>query len=188
MKQFLIGIDKVFTFIEKNVIVILLNALMLIMFVNVVGRWFGHALTWGDEICRYINIWCTFVAVSAAVCKGTHVCITVIPDLIPNKTLRAIFDYISVLGATIFFAFIAYTGVLLVLQQHGMNQTGASVQIPLWITYLAVPTGSTLAFIRYLMRLYEMITGNKVLDSETDDVEANTDVRAVLEEVKEENA
>lgn len=184
MKQILVGIDKVFTFIEKYAIVILLNAFMLIMTVNVIGRWFGHALSWGDELCRYLNIWCTFIAVSAAVAKGTHVCITVIPDLISNKTVRKVFAFISVIGALIFFGFIAYTGVILVFQQYKMTQTGASVRIPLWITYLAVPVGAFMSFVRYIMKLYEMITGNHIVDDATDDVEANTDVRAVLDEKK----
>ena len=50
------GFKKVEENLEKWVLIISLIAMMLIIFVQVVLRWFGRSLVWAEELARYIKI------------------------------------------------------------------------------------------------------------------------------------
>ena len=180
MKKLLTAIDRIFGFIERYVIIILLNAFMIIMFVNVLGRYTGHAITWAEEVSRMMLVWMTFVAISAAIGKGTHVRITVIPDLFKSDKVRRGFEYLSVIASIVFFSYTTFYGFRYTAGQIAVDQKAAATQISLWLILVAVAVGSLMGTIRYLIKLYEMITGNTITDTEIDDVDANTDIHAVL--------
>ncbi|MCE5343654.1 MAG: TRAP transporter small permease subunit, partial [Eubacteriales bacterium] len=66
-----------------TVFLVLTVALVAIVSVDVVLRWFGIGVVWADEMSRMLMIWMAFVAMSLGVEVCSHVEITMFFKLFP---------------------------------------------------------------------------------------------------------
>lgn len=103
---------------------------------QVICRVFFAALTWSEELSRYLLVWGTFFAATLAYKRGNHIAITFVIEAFPKK-IHALFVIISYLLSLVFFATAAYFGVEMIQMQ--VFQISPAMSIPMKYIYYSIP-------------------------------------------------
>jgi TRAP-type C4-dicarboxylate transport system permease small subunit len=120
----------------------LLIGIVLIVFANVIGRYFFHApLRWSDEVAQYSFLWLSYLGALAALMKGRHYSVPNLVEMLPRlpgAVVKTISDLIVLL-------------ILLVLVWFGCQlvdrlsfQTSLTLGVPVYYAYIALPLTSAL--------------------------------------------
>lgn len=76
--------------LEKPLITTLSAALILLILLNIITRSAGAAIFWVDELAIYTMIWMALVGASAMVRMRSGVAVTLVTDLLPPDSRRAV--------------------------------------------------------------------------------------------------
>lgn len=148
--------DKYF---EKWFLIISLIAMVLITFMQVVLRWFGHATVWAEELSRYIMLYQVWVGAAYAVHEDAHISITsLIGKFTGNK--RKKIDLIVLAIWLVFSIWLTVEGVVLVKEISVMNQVSSAMRIPMTVPYASVPIGCALMSIRIVQKIAEKLSAD----------------------------
>ncbi|HLQ73591.1 MAG TPA: TRAP transporter small permease, partial [Bacillota bacterium] len=121
----------------------MLLAATMLVFTNVVLRYFGYAIFWAEEGTRYIIAWLTFVGGSLCAKHGEHVGIDLINQVIPQKVTKYVV-FVAQIIASIFMFIFVYYGWLLTYSTIQTGQITTGIMMPMWIAYICIPIGSLL--------------------------------------------
>ncbi len=148
-------IAAVWDWIERTLVGVLGACAMLIAAFQVFGRYIapGASINWAEEVIVYIAVWAVMIVASQLVRMDAQVR----PDLVLRLLRPGVqrwFEMFNCLVAIAFtFGMLWYgwkvVGTALLLDQR----SSSDLQFPLWIYYLALPTGGALMLGRYLIRL-----------------------------------
>ena len=149
---------RAWKFIEKNFekwfLIISLVAMVLIIFMQVVLRWFHAATVWAEELARYIMLYQVWIGASYAVHEDAHIRITaLIGKLTGNK--RRVSETVVLTLWLIFALWLTVEGVQLVKEIAIMGQVSSAMRIPMTIPYASVPLGGALMSIRLVQKLIQ---------------------------------
>lgn len=155
--------DKRLEQIEEYFVFASLLLMVIIVFVNVVGRFiFNFSFTWSEEAARYLMIWATFVAASLGVKKGSHITLDILTVYLPEKANRII-RAISYLLSMVYCVLLLFIGVPFIMDMISNGQLSPALQIPVHFVYLSIIIGSVLMFIRYILLFVDdIIYSNKI--------------------------
>lgn len=143
-------VDRVLTALEHGLLGAGLLAAALILFINVVLRYFfARGLVWAEEAVRYIIIWMVFVGGSAAARQANHINVDVLLNLLPPEARRRGFALVNLMAA-LFSLGLAAWGYQLAMVIRASGQITPGMQMPMWLAYLAVPAGAALMSLRFL--------------------------------------
>lgn len=133
----------------------LLAAMTIVVFLQIIFRFvIKGSLPWSEELSRYIMVWATFIGAGLAALDNSHIGVEFFVNLFGKKARTAFLTvtFLIVLGTSI--ALIDYSWTV-VSYQISTGQESPAMEIPMWITYLALPVGLaymavcfTLAYIR----------------------------------------
>ena len=150
---------KLLNKIEENLIGFALLATTLIIFVNVIMRYFMNtSITWAEEVVKYLMIWIAFIGGSTCFRKGVHVSIDVLLEIVPKRAQIFIVTIITLIAGA-FTTAMAYYGIKLVEFIQNSGQVSPALSMPMWIPYLALPIGFTLMTIRNLEIFIRILKG-----------------------------
>ena len=122
-----------------------------VLFVNVVLRYlFSASTSWAEELIRYLMIWITFIGGSICVRRGAHIRMDFLLTMLPRSVAAALTRLVY-LAAAGFCAALFWYSVRLVAFTVELHQTSPAMGVPMWIPYLAMPLGSALMTLRFLM-------------------------------------
>lgn len=143
---------------EKYLVGALATLAMLVAFYQVVMRYlFNNAPEWAEETVLYLIIWCVFIISSKLVRDDEHIGADFLFKMLPVKAKRVMCVITSVL-ALVFCVIVVYYGWQIVDTSLVMNQRSTTrLRFPLWISYLAIPSGTALIILSYLHRLYRFL-------------------------------
>lgn len=144
--------DKILKKIEQTFTSILLLIITFLLFLNVILRIFGMSLDWVEEFARYGIIWITFIGGSICVYKGAHIGIDSITALLSKKG-KNILAIITTIIALVFTIIFTVKTANLVSVVYSTGQVSATLELPMWAVYGAMPVGGTLMIIRYIQQL-----------------------------------
>jgi C4-dicarboxylate transporter DctQ subunit len=119
-----------------------------LLFVNVVGRYVFHApISWAEEVSLYLIVWMVFIGGSVAMRTRGHIAMDLLPLMLTpaNRARLAMFTGSVVL---VFLAVLFYYSLEHTLRVRASGQLTPVLQGPMWLTYLAMPVGSALMFLR----------------------------------------
>ena len=154
--------------LEEVLLTLLLMAIACTMLAQIIARYvFQSALSWSDELARYLLVWSAFLSVSYCVRKRVSIKIEQVQNLLPGKAVPVC----KMIRHTLVFLFcilmIPYA-VTYVQQAMETGGTSAAMQIPLWFIQSAPLVGFVLlavrvaqAWIRELMTLLKGKGGEK---------------------------
>ena len=132
--------DRFFVRANQALIGVMMIAMFILVFINVVGRYvFDFSFAKAEEISTFLMIWVAYLGAGLALREGRHAAIDMFQDKLPlswRRPLRALLGVIIV----IFFAVLAYFGVQMSI--FGWSQETIATQIPTGIPYLAIPVGA----------------------------------------------
>jgi C4-dicarboxylate transporter DctQ subunit len=134
---------------EDWFLVLGLVATAVIVFINVILRYFfGIAITWAEEIVRYITIWFTFIGMDVGVRMSKHLGVDFLVVRFGHRgeaIVRAVVDLIGVAFAVS----LAYLGGRLTIDVFRFGQVTPALTWPMGIIYLVVPGAAICTALRY---------------------------------------
>jgi len=119
-----------------------------LLFVNVVLRyWFLAPIGWAEELSLYVVVWMVFVGASVAVRTRGHIAIDLLALALSPANRRRLSLLVGVI-VLVFLAFFIYYSGGHTLRIRASGQLTPVMLEPMWLTYLAMPTGGALMFLR----------------------------------------
>lgn len=128
---------------------------LVIAVIQVAGRYLdpANAITWAEEVIVYVAVWAVMLAASELVHRDGHVR----PDLVLRLLKPGVQRWVEMFNCLVAIAFtfgMVWYGWVVVSTALLLDQTSSSdLQFPMWIYYMALPTGGALMLIRYIIRL-----------------------------------
>jgi C4-dicarboxylate transporter DctQ subunit len=141
--------------IERLLVGLLGAFALVIAVIQVVGRYLdpANAITWAEEVIVYVAVWAVMLAASELVHRDGHVR----PDLVLRLLKPGVQRWVEMFNCLMAIAFtfgMVWYGWVVVSTALLLDQTSSSdLQFPMWIYYMALPTGGALMLIRYIIRL-----------------------------------
>lgn len=134
---------------NRGILIVLLAAMALIIFSNVVLRYStSQSIEWAEEVARYLMVWLTFLGAGPVLRYGGHIAVENLQDSLPISWARAIRVLIAVL-LTGFFSFIIWYGFVYV--DRAQYQMTPTTQISMAWVYASMPVGGILLLAHWLL-------------------------------------
>ncbi len=134
-------------------IVILSVPLVIIILYAVFMRYVINAApTWSEEIARYLMVWMSLLATSAAMRRGQHIGLTFVVEK-AGPRLRKVLNLLAYALVLLFFSVLMVKGIDMTF--FVSQQRSPSVNIPMWIPYLSVPVAGFLMVIQTLTLIFK---------------------------------
>jgi C4-dicarboxylate transporter DctQ subunit len=141
--------------IEETLVGLLGLIALVIGLLQVIGRYLDpeRAISYAEEVIVYLIIWAIMIVSSQLVRRDGHVRPDLVLRLLPPRYLRLV-EIFNCVVAVVFCAALVWYGYEIVDTSLLIDETSSTdLQFPMWIYYLALPVGSALMLVRYLMRL-----------------------------------
>ena len=117
---------------------------LLVVLLQVSSRLLGFPVSWTEEATRYLFVWMIFLGLAAGFRTVETARVTVLIALMP-RFIRSLSVPIYVVSSVVFFVLTGWTGYHLVQQQLMMNETAATLAVPMWLIGTIMPISSILA-------------------------------------------
>lgn len=141
--------ERYFLAANRWVLIVLLAAMSVIIFANVVLRYVTHdSLEWAEEVARYLMIWLTFLGAGPVLRYGGHIAVENLQDALPSQAAVAVRCVVAALLFA-FFGFMVWYGWL--YMQRTMFQMTPVTQIPFAYVYSAMMFGGVLLIVHFLL-------------------------------------
>ncbi len=182
--------------IEETLIALILGAMTLITFANVIARYlFNDNLLWALEATVFLFAWLVLIGVSYCVKKNLHLGVDVLVAMLPRRARRIM--GLCAAGACIVFSLLLLKGswdywypfvttrafletddlpmpAFLQFLADWVNEGEAYEKMPRFIPYFALPLGTALMSLRFLQVAWNVFTGHTdmiIASHEVGDVE-----------------
>jgi C4-dicarboxylate transporter DctQ subunit len=153
--------------IEEVMLCFMMSFLIVLMFIQVVFRYFlGRSITWSEEVSRLLFIWTVFLGIDLAAKYNRHIRVTFQLKLFTEPVQRGItiFAYFVWLAFSLTISIVAIEFVITMFKFPYFSQT---LHVNLAYAYLIVPLGFSLVTLRVTRQFIEQILGKADLP-ETD--------------------
>ena len=152
------GIHKVSGWLDRigaGASFVMLAAMVIITGLQIVSRVFFTALSWSEEVARYLLVWSTFIGASCVYKHAGHISVTFVQGLLPGVG-KKILEILVHLICGAFFAVLVYYGVIYAGKQGG--QLSPAIRVPMSYLYAAIPAGGVLLFWHALDAVLQALT------------------------------
>ncbi len=144
---------------ERTVVGLLGAAALAVGVIQVFGRYIdpANAITWAEEVIVYIAVWAVMIIASQLVRTDGHVRPDLVLRLLPPGAQRWVEMFNCLVGIAFTFGMVWYgwdvVSTAILLDQR----SSSDLQFPLWIYYMALPTGGGLMLARFIIRLIRYV-------------------------------
>jgi len=146
---------------EEIIMATCLMIIVIVMGIQIFMRYvIGSALSFPEELCRYLFIWLSFIGISYSVRCGNSLKIDILETLFPK-----IKTYVNVFGNLVFLAFVCimiWKGSGDIGKMALRSQLSPALGIPMWWVYVSFLVGCCLTAIRIIQRfILEFLESSK---------------------------
>jgi TRAP-type C4-dicarboxylate transport system permease small subunit len=113
-------------------------------------------ISWAEEVSLYLMVWIVFVGAGVAVRTRGHIAVDLLPLILSPANRRRLAIAVSALVLTFLAIFFYYSG-LHTLRVRASGQVTPVLVAPMWLTYLAMPVGSALMFLRTCQLVWRVL-------------------------------
>lgn len=113
-----------------------LSAMIVLITAQIIFRVFFTALSWSEELSRYLLVWSSFIGTTVAFKKGAHIAVTFLVDLLPFRIRQAVQTFSCVLMAIFFGVTIWYSIHLFNVQ---VFQVSPAMGLKMRYIYIIIP-------------------------------------------------
>jgi TRAP-type C4-dicarboxylate transport system permease small subunit len=135
----------------KTLTGLMLVAMTVIVTIQIIFRIFFSALSYTEEMTRYLLVWSSLFAASVAYKQGSHIAVTFLIEQ-SKDNLRKIMAIIINLLSILFFIIAIYYGLQLINMQ--IFQTSPALLIPMRYVYLCIPISFSVMLFHSLVMLW----------------------------------
>ena len=154
------AISSVLNLLERSLIVVLLGAMVLIAFTQVILRnVFSSGLLWADPFLRHLVLWIGFLGASLATQKEKHINIDILTRFAPPKVVNIVHIATNLFAGIVcyYLASAGWTFLLSEMESHEALFSVGSAEFPAWWFQTIIPLGFGLMSFRFLIRTLEHI-------------------------------
>ena len=130
-----------------GIVFLIMAGLVIVTTLQVVFRVAFTALTWSEEMSRYLLVWGTFFGATLAYKRGNHIAVTFIIDFFPVK-LRVWFNILTYILSLAFCVIIVQQGLTMIQMQ--VFQVSPALQLPMKYVYWSIPVSFGIMIIHTL--------------------------------------
>ena len=126
---------------------------------QILGRYFDSSLSsgWGDEVIIYLLIWSIMIVSSQLVRQDGHVRPDLVLRVLPPQGQRWM-EVLNCLAAILFLGGMVWYGWQIVETGWMLDERSPTeLSFPMYLYYLALPVGSALMVVRYIIRLVRYV-------------------------------
>lgn len=134
-------INKLSDFLDKiccKLIITILAIMVATTSLQIISRVFFSALSWSEELTRYLLVYLTFLGASSVYKRNGHISVLAIQQLLPPRFKRYISIIVIIIGSTFFTIATIYGLKYMGLQG---NQLSAALRVPMKYIYMSIPIG-----------------------------------------------
>ena len=143
----LAAFERGFLAVNRWALIVLLAAMSVIVFTNVVSRYLTNfSIPWSEEVARHMMIWLTFLGAGPVLRAGGHIAVENLQDALPRPLAIAVRLLVAVLLLA-FFVMMSWTGYE--YMARNAHQLTAATQIPFAWIYAAIPVGGVLLIVHF---------------------------------------
>ena len=148
-------------YLEAFFMVILLGLASIIVFVQVVMRYFFESsLSWSEEAARYMFIWLIYLGISYAAKHDLHIKVDMLLNVnfmstLDKKILCLFSDFVFLFFASVI-VYLGYEYTEVLFQRN--QKTASLFGLPIWVIYAAFPVGYALCAFRLLQNIFKRIS------------------------------
>ncbi|MBS3967780.1 MAG: TRAP transporter small permease [Truepera sp.] len=147
----------------EPLLVMILAVLVAVVLANVIGRYFfGFALTWADEMARFLFVWLTFLGATVGLARGAHIGMDIVVQALPPRGARAL-QTLALLLIMIFLSVWGWYSIELV--QRSMALRTPAMGLPLGYIYAIAPISAGLMLLVCLYQFVRTLRGQKAQDA-----------------------
>ena len=135
------AIKKSSDFIDKIgcwLVVLMVAGMVFFTSIQIIARVFFDALSWSEEITRYLLVWSTFIGAGCVYKKGGHINMSIIQDRFKGNVKKAAQILVHLICCA-FFIIAVYFGIMYMIKQGG--QRSPALGIKMSTMYMAIPIG-----------------------------------------------
>lgn len=142
-----------------------LVTLLLLVFHEVIARYVLNKPTlYSVEISEYLLIFVAFMAAGWVLQEDRHVRMNSVVDLLPPKVQRLL-DIATSAAVLCFCAILVWQGTKSsIMAFKGNYHSSSLLNVPLWIPYAVIPTGSLLLAMQLVVRIGNLISATTPQD------------------------
>lgn len=129
---------------------LVLAGMIAVITLQIISRVFFTAVSWSEELARYLLIWLSFLGATMAWQRGRHIVVTFFVAVLPAHIQKAV-QAAALAVAMVFFAVIVYYGVR--FMQIQAFQVSPSLRIPIRYIFGIVPLSAA------IMLFYTLLDG-----------------------------
>ena len=155
-------INVVYAAIERIMrwsVIALLSMMVLIVFTNVVSRYYLHAsLAWSEEVARFMLVWLVFIGSFLAYIHDEHLGLDILVTKFPPNVRKVVAIGTNLLVILALYA-VMEGGYL--LMRDNFDWLSSAAEIPQGYVYFIVPFTCGLMLLQAVLKTYILLTGEK---------------------------
>ena len=130
------SLSKILDKILQVAVFILITGMIITVSLQIIARVFFTALSWTEEMSRYLLVWGSFLGAALAYRRGAHIAVTFVLDRLSNGTRRWTV-FVAHLFSLVFFILGFWYGIEMIKMQ--VFQVSPSLNLPMKDVYLVIP-------------------------------------------------
>ena len=147
LKKILTPVSNALDKICSVAIVVMLGAMLVVTGAQIVCRTWFTALSWSDEITRYLLIWSTFLGATVVYRHSGHIAVTLLQDAVSPKVAKVL----RVLVHAICFALFAVLLYYSTLYCMKLKKTATAMPIKMKYIYACIPVSMGIMMLHALL-------------------------------------
>ena len=154
LKKVLTPISDALDKICSVAIVLMLGAMVIITGAQIVCRTWFTALSWSDEVTRYLLSWSTFLGATVVYRHNGHISVTILQDAVKPKVAQVLRVAVHAI-CFVLFAVLFYYSTLYCMK---LKKTATAMPIKMKWIYMCIPISMVMMMIHSLLMGVEEAT------------------------------
>ena len=147
IKKLLTPVSNLLNTVCSAAIVFMLGAMVVITGAQIICRTWFTALSWSDEVTRYLLIWSTFLGATVVYRHGGHISVTLLRDAVSPKLAKVLRVLVHVICFALFAVLLHYSN----LYCMKLKKTATALPIKMKYIYSCIPVSMAIMMIHALL-------------------------------------
>lgn len=130
-----------------------LVSMIVVITAQIIFRIFFNALSWSEELSRYLLVWASFIGTAVAFKKGVHIAVTFAVDFLSPGKKRVVQTLTCLLMALFFGVTIWYSMVVFKMQ---VFQVSPAMGLKMRYVYMIIPISFSAMCVHLLHQLSQI--------------------------------
>ncbi len=150
----LIFISNVINKYTEYIVFAMMVVMTAVIILQIIFRFFFTALSWSEEVARFLLVWSSLLAAAIGFKKSSHITVTFLVKKF-SENIQKILGVISYTSEAIFFFIVIVFAVKLMIVQA--TQTSAALLISMGYVYSIYPIGGGIILIHLIAQIMELL-------------------------------